>query len=78
MKPGGEASCPILRVHPHSQMFFVDDSGRERLCCETEAAWVGPRLHQTTNLGVGGSNPSGRATYTIGSAQSIFMIGFYP
>jgi hypothetical protein len=34
--------------------------------------------YQTSNLGVGGSNPSERATYMIGSAQIIFMIGFYP
>jgi hypothetical protein len=33
--------------------------------------------YQTSNLGVGGSNPSERATYMIGRAQIIFMIGFY-
>jgi hypothetical protein len=61
MKPKGEASCLILQVHPHSLMFFVDDTGHERRCCETKAAWVRPRLHQT-NLGVRSSNLFGRAS----------------
>jgi hypothetical protein len=34
--------------------------------------------HQTTNLGIRSSNLFGRATYTTGSAQLIFTIGFYP
>jgi hypothetical protein len=38
--------------------------------------FAGQPRHQTTNLGVRGSNPFGRATYATGSARIIFMIGF--
>ena len=34
MKPKGGASGPILQVHPHCLMFFVDDTGHEQCCYE--------------------------------------------
>jgi hypothetical protein len=34
------------------------------------------REKQTTNLGVGGSNPSGRANYAADIAPDYFSIGF--
>src|SRR6516162_5781793 len=61
MKPKGGASGPILQVHPHFPMFFVDDTGHEQFCYEPPHESGAAHLHQTTNLGVRSSNLFGRA-----------------
>jgi hypothetical protein len=57
MKPKGGAGGPILQVHPHCLMFFVDDTGHEEFAdpnfpvfglggCALLAAAVDPNLRQ--------------------------------
>jgi hypothetical protein len=57
MKPKGRASGPVLQVHPHCLMFFVDDTGHEEFAdhnfpvfglggCALLAAAVDPNLRQ--------------------------------
>ena len=56
MKPKGEASSPILQVHPHYLMFFVMTPAM-RVCGETEAAWVGPRLQWGSGVRISSGAP---------------------